>query len=79
LGFHEYASRNLHFEADISAFAFPHRFRVVDSEVTVGYRVGHIDVRGGAKFFQFRTSTKQDYYYRGTLAGAFVGVRWHSD
>ena len=79
LGFHEYASRNLHFEADLSGFAFPHRFQLVDGEVTLGYRVGHIDVRGGAKLFHFRTSPKQDYFYRGNLSGVFVGVRWHSD
>ena len=79
IGVHEYASRNLHFEADISGFAWPHRFQLVDSEATMGYRVGKIDVRGGFKFFHFRTSPKQDYFYRGTLSGVFVGVRWHSD
>jgi hypothetical protein len=79
LGFHEYATRNFHFEADVSGFALPHRFQLVDSEVTIGYRVGKIDVRGGLKYFHFRTSPKQDYFYRGNLTGAFVGIRWHSD
>jgi hypothetical protein len=79
VGLHEYASRNLHFEADVSGFAWPHRFQLVDAEATVGYRVGHIDVRGGMKAFHFRTSPKQDYFYRGSFAGVFVGVRWHSD
>jgi hypothetical protein len=51
----------------------------LDIETTIGYRVGHIDVRGGFKFLHFRTSPQQDYFYRGTLSGAFVGVRWHSD
>jgi hypothetical protein len=79
VGLHEYATRNFHFEADVTGFAIPHRWQLLDSEVTVGYRVGHIDVRGGFKAFHFRTSPKQDYFYRGTLAGAFVGIRWHSD
>jgi hypothetical protein len=79
LGIHEYATRNFHFEADVSGFALPHRFQLLDIETTIGYRVGHIDVRGGFKFLHFRTSPQQDYFYRGTLSGAFVGVRWHSD
>jgi hypothetical protein len=79
IGLHEYASRNLHFEANTSGFSWPHRFQLVDTEATMPYRVGKIDVRGGFKFFHFRTSPKQDYFYRGTLSGVFVGVRWHSD
>lgn len=79
LGVHEYATRNFHFEADVSGFALPHSFQLVDAEATMGYRVGHIDVRGGLKYFHFRTSPKQDYFYRGNLTGFFVGVRWHSD
>lgn len=79
IGIHEYATRNFHFEADVSGFAWPHRFQLLDSEVTIGYRVGKIEVRGGLKAFHFRTSPKADYFYRGTISGAFVGVRWHSD
>jgi hypothetical protein len=79
LGIHEYGTRNLHFEANVSGFAWPHRFQLVDSEATVSYRVGHIALRGGFKFFHYRTSPKQDYFYRGTMAGVFVGIRWHSD
>jgi hypothetical protein len=79
LGFHEYATRNFHFEVDVSGFAWPHRFQLLDSEATIEYRVGHLAIRGGVKAFHFRTSPRQDYFYRGTLAGGFVGVRWHSD
>jgi hypothetical protein len=79
LGVHEYASRNLHFEADVSGFAWPHRFQLLDGEASIEYRVGKIALRGGLKAFHFRTSPKQDYFFRGTMAGAFVGVRWHSD
>jgi hypothetical protein len=79
LGFHYYATRNFHFEADVSGFAWPHKFQLFDTEVTIGYRVGKIDVRGGLKAFHFRTSPNSDYFYRGTLSGVFMGVRWHSD
>jgi len=79
LGVHEYVGRNIHLEADISGFAWPHRWQLVDGEATVSYRVGSFDIRAGGKYFHYRTSAEQDYYYRGTMAGVFVGVRWHSD
>ena len=79
LGFHEYATRNIHLEANFSGFALPHRFQLFDSDAAIAFRVGHIELRGGAKAFLFRTSPKADYFFRGTAAGAFVGVRWYSD
>jgi len=79
LGLHEYVGHNLHLEADFSGFAWPGRWQLVDTEATMGYRMGHFDLRGGFKFFHYRTSPKQDYFYRGNLAGLYVGLRWHSD
>ena len=79
LGFHEYAARKLRFEANVAGFAFPHRFQVVDTDAAIAGRVGKIEIRGGVKYFHFRTSPKADYFYRGNLAGVFVGVRWYSD
>jgi len=79
LGFHEYATRNFRLEANVSGFALPHRFQLVDSDATIAYRVGRIELRAGAKAFIFRTSPKQDYFYRGNTGGAFVGLRWYSD
>ena len=43
------------------------------------YRIGHLELRAGAKAFIFRTSPKADYFYRGNIGGAFVGIRWYSD
>jgi hypothetical protein len=40
---------------------------------------GRLELRAGAKGFIFRTSPKSDYFFRGTLGGAFVGLRWYSD
>ena len=79
LGFHEYATRNLHFEANVSGFWLPHRWQLVDSDATIGYRASHLELRIGAKGFLFRTSPKADFYYRGTMGGLFVGLRWYSD
>jgi hypothetical protein len=79
VGVHEYASRNLHFEANVSGFMLPHRWRLLDSDATVAYRSGHWELRAGAKAFVFRTSPKSDYFFRGMAGGASVGVRWYSN
>jgi hypothetical protein len=79
LGIHEYATRNFHFEVNASGFWLPHRWNLVDSDATMAYRLGKFELRAGAKAFIFRTSPKADYFHRGTMGGAFVGVRWYSD
>ncbi len=79
LGIHEYASRNFRLEANVSGFMFPHSFQLLDSDATIAYRAGHLEFRAGGKAFIFRTSPKTDYFYRGTVGGAFVGIRWYSD
>src|ERR1035441_5740199 len=79
LGVHEYATRNFRFEANVSGFMLPHRWHLVDSDATIAYRAGRLELRAGAKAFLFRTSPKTDYFYRGTVGGAFVGLRWYSD
>jgi hypothetical protein len=79
LGIQEYATRNFRFEANISGFTLPHRFQLLDSDVTLAYRAGRLEFRAGAKGFLFRTSPKTDFFYRGTIGGAFVGLRWYSD
>lgn len=79
LGFHEYATRNFRFEANVSGFGIPHSFSVVDGDASVGYRVSKIELRAGYRALRFRSSAKSDYYFRGTLSGAFVGVRYQFD
>src|ERR1035441_4496284 len=79
LGFHEYATRNFHLEANVSGFMLPHRWQLLDSDATIAYRAGHLELRAGAKGFIFRPSPKSDYFYRGTVGGVMVGLRWYSD
>ena len=79
LGLHEYASRNLHFELDATGFMWPHRWQIWDVEATVAGRISHIEIRAGVKGFHYRTSPQADYFFRGTLAGLFAGIMWHSD
>lgn len=79
LGISEYATRNFRFEANISAFDIPHHFAIWDADASISYRVGHIEIRGGAKALHFKTSTQADYFQYATMSGAFVGLRWYSD
>jgi hypothetical protein len=79
LGIVEYASRNFRFEANASGFAIPHHTAIWDVDASIAYRVGHVEIRGGAKALHFKTSTKSDYFQYGRMAGAFVGLRWYSD
>ncbi len=72
-------TRNLRFEASASGFAIPGHADTWDADATVNYRRGHIELRGGAKSFHFRTSEQADFYMGGTFGAAFVGVRWYSE
>ena len=79
IGIAEYVSRNFRFEANASGFGIPHRFAIWDADASIAYRVGHIEIRGGAKGLHFKTSAKREYFQHATMAGAFVGLRWYSD
>jgi hypothetical protein len=79
LGAHQYFSRNFRFEANFSGFWLPHRWHVLDTDAVIAYRFPNVELRVGAKGFIFRTSPNSDYFFRGTLGGLFVGLRWHSD
>jgi len=79
LGLTEYASRNFRIALNVAGFDVPHHFAIGDADASASYRVGHIEVHVGAKGLYFKTSPQADYYFRGKLAGAFVGLRWCVD
>jgi hypothetical protein len=79
LGFTEYASRNFRLELNVTGFDVPHHFAIGDGDALAAYRLGRIEIRAGAKGLYFKTSPQADYYFRGRLVGAYVGVRWCSD
>jgi len=79
VGIHEYATRNFRFEANLSGFAWPGHWYLGDGDASIAYRTGRIELRAGAKALLFRTSPKLDYYFRGSMGGAFVGLRWYSN
>lgn len=74
-----FSGRHLRFEANASGFAFPHRDTVWDADASANLKFGHLEFRVGAKAMHFKTSPQAEYYMWGTPAGAFVGLRWHSE
>jgi hypothetical protein len=80
LGGHYYSSRHVRFEVNGSGFAVPHHWTIWDTDATVNFRfLGHVELRVGAKAYHFKTSPLAAFYLRGTMASAFVGVRWYSN
>lgn len=79
LGLTEYASRNFRIELNVAGFDVPHHFAIGDADAFAAYRAGSWEIRAGAKGLYFKTLPQADYYFRGRLVGAFVGVRWCSD
>lgn len=63
--------------ADVSAFGIPHKADIWDSSATLSYRRGSWEIYGGGKTMHFKTSPNNVEYLVDTLAGAFVGIRWH--
>jgi hypothetical protein len=72
-------NHNLRFEARASGFAFPHRATIWDSEASLNYRFGKLEIQGGAKAFHFKTSPLQVEFVQATYPGVYVGLRWYPE
>jgi hypothetical protein len=79
LGAQEYFTKNISMEINASGFLLPHRTNVWDADAAANIRIGHYEVRLGAKAFHFHTSPNQDFSMKASLFGPFIGLRWHSD
>ena len=74
----EYAiSPHVLFRLEGSGFGLYKKSDIWDSAATLAVRRGHMELVGGVKALHFKTSPKKAEYLTGTLAGAFVGARWH--
>jgi len=79
LNFTDYVTRNFRLELEGSGFGIPHRSAIWDTDATANFRLGHFEIRLGDKGFHFKTSTKADFFMKGTMFAPFVGIRWMSD
>jgi hypothetical protein len=75
LGVSYYLSDNVRLEADASGFDIPHHDAVANADADLAYKFGHLELRAGARLFYFKTSPQADFYMKGRLDGAFVGLR----
>jgi hypothetical protein len=74
----EYAvAKHVLFRVSTDGFAFPHKSVLGEAEGELSYRRGSFEIIGGEKFLHFKTSPNTTTYVKGTLIGAFAGVRWH--
>jgi hypothetical protein len=65
------------FRIDGSGFGLYHKADQWDASATLSWRRGQWEIVAGGKAFHFKTSPNKDEYLMATLAGAFVGIRWH--
>lgn len=77
LGITEYFSRNVHFDANASGFTLPHRAALGDVDASLSFRFSKLELQAGGKMYYFKTSPKGDFYMKGMLTGAFVGLKFY--
>jgi hypothetical protein len=69
-------SKRLSLDVRGSAFGIPRHSDLVDSEATAAYQIGPVQIVVGGRFYEFKTSPKSEEYYKASIAGALVGLRW---
>jgi hypothetical protein len=77
LGTEYHMSRNLELDFDGSGFTIPHHSTIGDAQGSLAYRLGHIELIAGAKFYHFKTSTQNTEYFKTTLWGPYAALRWY--
>lgn len=70
------ASSHLSLEVRGSAFGIPHHSDLVDSEATAAYQIGPVQMVVGGRIYEFKTSPQAEEYYKSTIFGALVGLRY---
>ncbi len=63
--------------ASLAGFGFPHKADIADADATISYRRGLWEIRAGGQMMHYKTSPDNSDYLAGTLAGAFIGLRFH--
>ena len=69
-------SKHLSLDLRGSAFGIPHHTDLLDSEATAAYQIGPLQIVVGGRFYQFKSSPQSEEYYKASIAGALVGLRW---
>ena len=59
-----------------SGFFIPHHGEIGDTQADAVYRVGHLEIYLGGKFYHFKTSPQNQDYVIENLWGPIGGLRW---
>lgn len=70
------ASPRAFLEVHASGFGIPHHSNILDTEASVSYRIGHVRLIVGGKYYHVETSPQKTEFLRMGVAGGFVGLRW---
>lgn len=77
LGLEQAPAKAFRWEARASGFALPGRSYTWNAEAAAVIRMGKFELLGGGRAFSVKTSSKDDAYYKQTLYGPYVGLRWY--
>jgi hypothetical protein len=78
LGATYYLSNKARLEANASGFDIPHHSAIGNADADFAYKFGFVEVRAGARLLYFKSSPQADFYMKGRLDGAFVGLRFYA-
>jgi hypothetical protein len=67
-----------HFYLDVrgTGMGFPGHSVIWDASAEANFRLGHLEIFGGAKAYHFRSSPGNEQYFSGTLKGPYGGLGW---
>jgi hypothetical protein len=77
IGLGQAPSRRFRWEAKASGFGLPRRSYIWNAEAAAVIRLGKVDVLAGARAFSVKASPKESFYFKQTLTGPFVALRWN--
>jgi hypothetical protein len=69
-------SKHFRLEVRGSGIAWPHSAYIADAEANAVVRESHIELAVGGRYYHFRTSPNSDEFFRGTMFGPMVSLRF---
>jgi hypothetical protein len=70
--------KNFRWELLASGFGLPHHGTIWDAQADIALRLGKVEAMIGYRAYHFETSSSgADQYYKETLSGAYVGLRYY--
>jgi hypothetical protein len=77
LGLEHTLSRHFRWEVRGSGFGLWHRADIVDAEGALAFRVSHVELLAGGRYYHFKTSPKAAQFDTQSLYGPYVSLRFY--